>query len=365
MPGRRTVEEKNRGNAVGSMSKFVLAGAMALFAASTAPPAKAAAAPAPCTADGKIGFICGLNDVEDLVLVPGTRWIIGSSYQLGAAAPKSGGLYAIDTKAKTAKTAAMTLGPADKAYAGCAPPTLAGLNTHGLDLRPGSGGQHTLYVLNHGGRESIEIFRVDAKGAEPKLTWTGCVVLPDGVNGNSVAALPKGAFAVTKFQDSADKQGIVHILNGDVTGAVLIWTPGAGFSELKGARLAGNNGMIASPDGKYLFVNAYGGKAIWRFAVDGSEPAKSAPMAFRPDNLRWAPDGKILATGQFIEPATLRTPLHGWAVVRLDPKTMATTPVLQQPGRPSFDDGTVALQVGDTLWVGTFRGDRIVYAPMK
>ena len=55
--------------------------------------------------------------------------------------------------------------------------------------------------------------------------------------------------------------------------------------------------------------------------------------------------------------------LHGWATVRLDPKTMTTTPVAKEPGMKEFDNATSAVQVGDTLWFGTFRGDRMAYMP--
>jgi hypothetical protein len=83
---------------------------------------------------------------------------------------------------------------------------------------------------------------------------------------------------------------------------------------------------------------------------------------FNPDNLRWAPDGTIFVTGQFLNPQKMEG-RHGWATVRLDPKTMQVTPVVKEPGYPEFDDATSAVQVGKTLWFGTFRGDRIAYRP--
>ena len=47
---------------------------------------------------------------------------------------------------------------------------------HGLYLEPGSGGLHTLYVVHHGFRESIEVFELDARADAPALTWIGCTV---------------------------------------------------------------------------------------------------------------------------------------------------------------------------------------------
>jgi hypothetical protein len=38
---------------------------------------------------------------------------------------------------------------------------------------------------------------------------------------------------------------------------------------------------------------------------------------------------------------------------------MKVTQVYAQKDMPGFGGGTVALEVGDSLWVGSYRGDRI------
>ena len=320
---------------------------------------RAAAPPAPCAPAGKLQFVCGLNAVEDLVAPPDGKWIFGSSMQAGSA-----GIYLIDPRAKTAKPATIALSAdaaANKPYAGCAAPDLKALTTHGLELRPGRSGHHTLYAINHAGRESIEVFDVDMTGPEPRLGWIGCMIAPDGVSANSLAALPDGRLAVSKYQPLGDTGAIARMLNGEVTGSVYIWKAGSGFSELPGVRLSGDNGLAASPDGKWLYIAVWGGKAVTRVSLDGSAPAKTTPLEFRPDNLRWSADHKtILATGQYLETANRAGP-HGWGVVSLDPQTLAATPMLHQAGVPAFDDATTALQVGKDTWFGTFRGDRIAY----
>jgi hypothetical protein len=40
---------------------------------------------------------------------------------------------------------------------------------------------------------------------------------------------------------------------------------------------------------------------------------------------------------------------------------MAVAPLIKEPGHREFDDATSAVQVGQTLWFGTFRGDRVAY----
>jgi hypothetical protein len=336
-------------------------GAAPMLAAPNAGRAAAAtpAVPAPCTPNGKLKFICGLNAVEDLVATPGGRWIFGSSMQAGSA-----GLYLIDPRTKTAKPASISLSTdaaANTPYAGCKAPDLKALTTHGLDVRPGKGGHHTLYAINHAGRESIEVFDVDTTGPEPRVAWIGCMLAPEGVSANAIVALPDGRLAVSKYQPLGDNTAIGRMLNGEVTGSVYIWKAGAGFSELPGVRLSGDNGLVVSPDGKWLYIAVWGGKSVMRVSLDGSGPPKTTPLEFRPDNLRWSADRKsILAAGQYLD-ASNRAGPHGWGVVSLDPQTLAATPMLHQPGVPGFDDATTALQVGKDTWFGTFRGDRIAY----
>jgi hypothetical protein len=318
----------------------------------------------PCSPAGRLSYVCGPISVEDMVQVPGTRWVIGSSMRIGKRAARGSSLYAIDTTGKIATPAHIAVGPPQKDFAGCPAPDFGALGTHGLELRPGPGGRHLLYTVNHNGRESIEVFQVQTMGGPPTLTWIGCLVLPPNTWGNAIAALPGGRLAISKFED-LDKLDMAPVLRGEITGTVYIWTPGTGFEELTAARLSGDNGLVATADGKWLYVNDQGRSQVVRLALDGSAPPAFAKVAFRPDNLRWAPDGTILVAGQVIAAGETLAPSHAWGVARLNPKTMAVTQVLMQKGRQEFSNATVALQIGQTLWIGTFRGDRIAYVSLR
>ena len=337
------------------------AAALALLLAQTTlllTPRLAAAQPAPsgapaCAPSGDLHYVCGLISVEDFLPVAGGRWLVGGSYKAGSV-----GLYLIDTTAKTAQPVALSIAAKrEPLYGECAPPDLKALQTHGLDVAVRSGAT-LVYAVNHGERESVEVFRLNAPKAAAE--WVGCVVMPTGAVGNSVAALRNGGFVVTKFLDSRDKEAFQHILAGQVNGVTYLWTPGKGFSEVPGTQLSGDNGVVVSADNQWLYVNAYGTLEIYRVPLEGKGERSSVKVDFHPDNLRWAPDGTIFVTGQFLNAQNLNGP-HGWATVRLDPKTMTTTPVVKEPGRPEFDDATSTVQTGRTLWFGTFRGDRMAY----
>src|SRR5437879_1215163 len=149
---------------------------------------------APCNPAGNVQFICGQQGPEDLVLIPGTEWVVVS------ALAGTGGIRLVNVRDKTAAlaypSATTKERPEAKTYDSCpGPPDAADkakFQTHGLALRAGRNSLHTLYTVHHGGRESIEVFELDARAKPPALTWIGCAVAPDPVGLNSVVALPEG-----------------------------------------------------------------------------------------------------------------------------------------------------------------------------
>ena len=52
-------------------------------------------------------------------------------------------------------------------------------------------------------------------------------------------------------------------------------------------------------------------------------------------------------------------------MVKIDPATMKVEQIYAQDDMPGFGGGTVALEVGNTLWVGWYRGDRIAIVTPK
>src|SRR5262245_2680442 len=136
-------------------------------------------ATASCAPTNGLYFVCGAQNPEDLVPIPGTRWLIASGLNAGA------GLKLVDTDAKTARlfytgTPAQQR-PNTKLFPNCpAPPDVNTFNAHGIYLRRAQApGLYMLYVVSHGSLESIQVFTVDVNGLEPSLMWTGCVPMPE------------------------------------------------------------------------------------------------------------------------------------------------------------------------------------------
>jgi len=339
------------------------------FVVSAWPPALAgqaapgAAAPLPCNPVGNVRFVCGQRAPEDLVALPGSQWIVASAFA------GTGGINLINVRDHSSTLAFPSPTSKErldaKTYPACpGPPDAADkakFATHGLALRAGRNSTHTLYAVHHGARESIEVFEVDARGKTPSLTWVGCAVVPDPIGLNSVVALPDGGFIATDFlARGIDAPARGRMLAGENNGALWEWHTATGWKMIPGSEAAGANGLEISKDGKWLYVAAWGSQSFFRMSR-GQTPVKrdSIPLGFRVDNIRWAPDGSIFAAGQGGV-----APMQTSNVVKINPDTLKVEEILRHPNSPEFGAGTVAVQMGKDLWVGSFRGDRIAIFPV-
>ena len=330
-----------------------------------------------CAPAGGLDFICGAANAEDLVLVPGTDWIIASGMTAGT------GLALIDSRNGASSVLYPGASPRadhDPLYASCTePPAPATFNTHGLNVREGVDGRSTLYAVAHGERESIEVFDIDANGDQPVVTWKGCVHMPEGLAANSVASFADGGLVVTvlimpgkTFADSIAKRP---------SGAVFEWTPGAsGFELVRGTELPGNNGIEVSPDGEEIYVVSSGLQTVVAFSR--GNPARelrtTAPLPFTPDNLHRGADGRLLTAGmKNDEPACGGTPgpqhdlaqlstcPRGTIAIAIDPATMEYDVLVETEATPSFSNATMVLTHDSRFWIGTFAGDRIAHGRLR
>ena len=312
---------------------------------------------AQCDPDGDVQFVCGPANPEDLAAVPESPWVIVSSMA------NPGQLFATDTR----DLASQPIFPLDTSaprhdtatYGDCPGPDTTEFQPHGLGLRPGADGMHTLYVVRHGAREAVEVFEVDASGPSPTATWIGCAVAPEGVGLNSVAALPGGGFVATNFQREE--------------GELWEWQPGAGWSEVPGSETAGPNGIEASPDGRWLYIGGWGTQSLIRLSR-GQTPVVTASVnvGFHIDNVHWAPDGALFAAGHAGSgPDSIFACLGqgecdgiSSRVARVDPESLAVSEVVRYPSNDLVILGTVGIQVGDEIWVGGVGGgERIARFP--
>ena len=336
---------------------------------------------ADCEAGGDVEFICNVISPEDVVAVPYTDLVIASGYQ-------GGGIHLISTRDHTRLQLFPTdhprLRPDTETYPSCPGPIdpTEGdqFSAHGLSLRPGPEGAHTVYVVHHGFRESIEIFELDTRyqGAVsvspiPGFTWIGCVIAPEDLQLNSIAPLPGGGFAVTVpfLPDGPRPQEGLTV--GEDSGAVWEWHPTDGWAKVPGSESPGPNGIEASEDGRWLYVNLWSGAQVMRLSR-GQTPVEKevVDLSFYPDNIHRQADGSLLAAGQgglsldrVLECLNTMCAEMTSNVARIDPQTMEVQDIIDYPANEAFFTATAALQVGNEIWIGSMRGDRIARYPIQ
>ncbi len=317
-----------------------------------------------CGALGNVQFVCGVVGPEDLVVVPGLEWVIASGDAAG------GAITLINVRDKTTTALFPAATPRQrldgKTYDSCPgpidPEEKERFRAHGLSLRPGKNSSHTLYVVHHGTRESIEVFELDGRAKPPTLTWIGCAVAPDPVGLNSVVGLPEGGFAATNFQPRGAARGRANMQAGEKNGELWEWHTGTGWKIVPGSEASGANGIEISKDGKWFYMGGWGNQSFIRFSR-GQTPVKrdDVPVGFRLDNLRWAPDGSLFAAGQ--EPSAGAPTMATSRVIKINPSTLKVQELIRYPFNDVFNFSTVAVQVGKEIWVGSVRGDRVARFP--
>ncbi len=312
-----------------------------------------------CDPAGNVRFICDQSSPEDLVIVPGVQWVIASG--MG----EKGGIRLIDAR----KGSSTVVFPAPSAkvrpdgmtYKACPGPLdaagQAAFKAHGLYLHPGKASVHRLFVVHHGSRESIEVFDVDASAGPPTLTWIGCAVAPDGPGLNSVVGLADGGFIATNFHPRGNDRPawLQKARAGENTGELWEWRPSSGWMVIPGTAASGPNGLEISKDGKWLYVGVWGGQSVTRLSRGTPAKKDSVVVGFRVDNLRWGPDGSILAAGQGDKTS------H---VAKVNPDTLKFEEIVRHPDSDVFRSGTAAIQIGSEIWVGSVGTERIARVPM-
>ena len=340
-------------------------------ASSASAAGEAAEATDSCVVADGITSYCGFTNPEDLVAAPGGQELFVS--EMGnflKGTPGSLAIFEIEGASRRELPIDWNGNGENWADRKCPAPDPGLFSPHGIDLRSREDGRRGFYVVNHGGRESVEFFELLGKPGEWSISWRGCVAPAGDPLLNDVAALPDGKIAVTHMWDK-DTWTIVtagKLLLGVHTGWVWIWSPATGFSRLPESEAVMPNGIASSRDGKTLYINNYmENRSVRRDATTGAYLGEVAVE--QPDNVTVDDAGRIWIVGHhhFIANTSCLDaegpcPL-AYSVVRADAETMEGGVVFAHEG-PPMGFATVALPVGEKLYLGTAKGDRMVSIPL-
>lgn len=329
-----------------------------------------------CDAVGDRYPVCHFDKPEDLELLPDQHTLLVS--QLGGMDGEfSGSLALLDTRDHTITRLPIFNEDADEIWGDthCPSPPGSVFAPHGIHLSTRADQRLQLLVVNHGKRESIEYFEPIEVDGIWDLRWRGCTVAPPGSFLNDVVALPDGGFLATHmFPKSNPRIGLLGLdmikgLFGVKVGHVLHWN-GSAFEVMNGSQSPFPNGIQISDDGNTVFLNVYLKNEVWKLRYPDGELLGKAEIT-GPDNSAWDDQGRLLiasqTAGSFDMSACFSVTSGAcgaeFDIVALDPDTMEAEVILTQAGAP-MGAATVALQVGEALYMGSFASDRILVAPM-
>lgn len=342
-------------------------------------PAREDAVVTSCEPVGRARPICGFINPEDMVALPGGQAILVGEY--GKYAPgHTGGLVVFDLRTEERKrvfeggreSAGAEPEPGWGERACQTPPTRA-FNSHGMDLVRLEDGRLQLLVVQHGGREAVELFEVLGSGADWRVVWRGCVFSPPDASLNDVAGLPDGSFYTTRMASLRGARELAQGIPTEPTGHAFAWSQAAGFRKIEGTDGVLPNGIATSPDGRLIYMNASGENSLRKVEIaSGRELGRVTVQA--PDNVTWSPDGRLLvASVTGFDPehfAACAKATEGpceipFQIVAVDPETMTSLgPIYESDGTP-MGAGTVGLQIGRELFIGSFKGDRILRVSLE
>lgn len=333
---------------------------------------------ADCASSDGLSVICGFNNPEDLVSLPGDELVIVSEFELGHGV---GQLSLLDTRSNAISVlfpiSSQKPSVAKQSRWGdpsCDRPEGNEFNPHGIGLSSRSDGALQLLVVNHAKRESVEFFQVDQTESGVTLVWRGCAEPPAESVLNDVVALPEGGFLVTHTgSDLVSVKGMLKAVQGMLgakIGYVLEWSSESGFSKVAGTEASYANGIQVSPRGDIIYLNEYFSNRVKKINRHTGELLNEITV-LRPDNISWDPSGHLLVASQsasilkmaFCQQKKGYSCMAGFDIVSVDPSTFEHSILWSHDGLP-FGAATVAIRLKNKLYMGTYVGDRIAVAAM-
>ena len=329
---------------------------------------------ADCQPVGEIRPVCGMQTPEDIAPLDDNRHLLLAHF--GGMFHGTGSLSLFDTQTELLtpllpqKNGSVDVSTADWGDVDCAAPDFDQFRPHGTHLHQRVDGRWRYLVVNHGERETIEMFELVGEGAQSSLGWRGCIEPAPETFMNDVVGLPNGDVIYTRMLHTAGTlvEQLLSVAGFD-TGELWRWNQASGLRRLPGTEANQPNGLEVSSDGRHVFANMYMTQELWKVDVDSGEVVATASVT-RPDNSAWGSDGRLWVASHsdsipnMLACAGQQDTACGarFEIVAVEPETMATETIFEHRG-PPMGAATVAVPQGGRIYMGSFVGDRLISIP--
>jgi len=327
----------------------------------------------PCADTNGLKTYCGFSNPEDIVVTPdGKQLIISEMGEFMTDSPGALVLFDLDTSTTNPMPLTFAEPEINWGDSDCPQPDPALFSPHGIDLITRQDGRYQLLVVNHGGREAVEMFDVVQSEANWQAQWRGCALPPEDPFINDVSGLGDGGFLVTHMWNKTTpfEEVATKLTSGENTGWIWRWHPETGFSRLTESDQQMPNGIAVSKDNRFAFVNIYMGNKTIKIDLDTGEQVGEFSVR-QPDNITLDDEGNLWIASHQHDPINetcgeveTGACLLPFQIVKADPDTLETKVFLEFHGEP-MGYTTVATRAGNVIYMGTAHGDRIASMPIQ
>lgn len=326
-----------------------------------------------CEPRGDIHPVCGMQSPEDIAAIPDGRHLLLANF--GGMHDGTGSLSLFDTRTESLTplfpTATTEFFSSDATWgdADCEPPSLELFSPHGTHLKQLADGRWRYLVVNHGGRETVEMFEVLGQGAAITLAWRGCLAPAPETFMNDVVGLANGDVIYTRmFHNAGTVEQLLSFVGVD-TGDLWRWNRDTGLRMLPGTQANQPNGLEISDDDRYVFANMYFTREVWKVDAESGEVVATAAVPSA-DNSAWGSDGRLWVTTHSDSVPNLLSCFRvqeapcgaGFEIIAVDPDSMESESIFSHRGAP-MGAATVAVPQGGRVYMGSFVGDRLIWVP--
>lgn len=321
--------------------------------------------------------ICGVQLPEDLTILPDQSGILIS--ENGSADGLSGRVSLLNHKTSKMRilydsdsSNDLTQRLAIWGEQGCQEPNI--FSPHGFDLSQRPSGRWQLLAVNHGEQETIQMFELLKDEAfEWQLLWRGCVNAVDNSRFNDVAATNDGFVVTRMVPDDALLDGGLDLIFKRKTGVLWHWSIQEGMQIVPGSEGVFLNGVANDAGNGRYFVNVYGEDKLKVYDRNTKKYITSLNIP-KADNTSWdiGRDNTVLVASQKANIFTLKKCLDNimdncsaaFNIIEINTQTLKEK-IIFQSDEEYFGAASVAVRLGDFLYIGSFAGTRLLVAPVN
>ncbi|MBL8631553.1 MAG: hypothetical protein JNM81_18100 [Rhodospirillaceae bacterium] len=266
--------------------------------------------------------------------------------------------------------------------AGCMAPMAR--RPRGFDVRQLGDGRWLLAVITDEAQvgrsaQRIEYVTLVRDAAGWLAHWAGCVPVPSAYFLNDVAIGPRGGLFATHMYSRDDSWPAfvrrAKLFLGVNTGSAVMWDVEKGWREVPHTEGSFPNGIAVDPTGSVLFVAYTYNSNVARVDLLSNVRTDIA-VPLRPDNLTWAKDDVTKADLLVVAGGTGLRMISTWNCETQKPacifpfavaavnSTSLDVQTLYATDRQAIPGASVAVKLGQTLYLGTAFGDRVTMVPL-